>query len=139
MTASKSEQIIAAMVSALTGTTGVGGRIYRDRQEAISRAECPALVIEPAGEDHESTLAPYTDSTLLVIIHVLVNGAPTSTLADPTRVSLHSKLFADDMLGGLVHGIESAGCQWSLEPAEIGALLCTYRLRFRTLTNDLTQ
>lgn len=139
MTASKTERIIAAMVSALAGTTGVGSRIYRDRQEAISRAECPALVIEPTSEEHTSSLLPYTDSTLLVDIHVLVNGSPTSTVADPVRASLHSRLYVDDSMGGLVRGIESVGCQWSLEPAEIGVLVCSYRLKFRTLIADLTQ
>ena len=43
--ASKREQILAALKTKLTGTTGVAKRIYRSRPEAFSRAETPAIIL----------------------------------------------------------------------------------------------
>ena len=45
--ATKRETILAAIRTALTGTTGVGTRIYRSRVEPIAREESPAIVVEP--------------------------------------------------------------------------------------------
>jgi len=43
----KRESILTAIRTALTGTTGVGTRIYRSRVEPMAREESPALVVEP--------------------------------------------------------------------------------------------
>ena len=50
MTAIKRESIVAAVTSALAGTTGVSTRIYRSRAEAFARDEAPAIIIEPAAD-----------------------------------------------------------------------------------------
>lgn len=44
---SKREQILAAIRSKLTNTTGVGTRIYRSRVEPLARQESPAIIVEP--------------------------------------------------------------------------------------------
>jgi len=44
---SKREQILSAIATTLAGTAGVSTRIYRSRVDAMSRAETPALLIEP--------------------------------------------------------------------------------------------
>jgi hypothetical protein len=46
----KRETILAAVRTALTGTTGVSTRIYRSRVEPISRGESPAIVVEPVSD-----------------------------------------------------------------------------------------
>ena len=43
---SKREQILAKIKTNLSGTTGVGSRIFRSRSEPLTRAESPSLVIE---------------------------------------------------------------------------------------------
>ena len=136
---SKTEQILTAIKTALAGTTGVSARIYRDRYEALARNEMPALVIQPETEDQQLTTIPFTQSTLTVAIDVLISGSPLSTLADPTRVSLHSKLMADRSLGGLSLDVIPGGIQWDADSGEIGILRCNYQISFRTLTADLTQ
>ena len=139
MTASKSEQILAAAITAITPTAGISGPIYRDRYEAVSRGEMPAIVVLPQSEDQQEIVIPFTDTTLMVSVDIIINGAPLSTLADPVRVSMHQLLMADRTLGGLAHSIEPAGAQWDAESGEIGVLRCSYRFTFRTLTDDLTQ
>ena len=136
---SKTERILAAIQTTLAGTDGVGARIYRDRWEALARNEMPALVIHPETEDQQLTTIPFTQSTLTVAIDVLISGSPLSTLADPTRVSLHSKLMADRSLGGLAFDVIPAGVTWDADSGEIGILRCSYQISFRTLTADLTQ
>jgi hypothetical protein len=47
MTTTKREQILAAVASVLAAAAGVQGRVYRSRQEPLSRNESPSVVIEP--------------------------------------------------------------------------------------------
>ena len=44
--ASKREQILAALKTSLTNTTGVGTRVYRSRVAAVTRAESPAGALQ---------------------------------------------------------------------------------------------
>ena len=136
---SRTEQVLSAVQTTLAGTDGVGTRIYRDRWEALARNEMPALVIHPEAEDQQPTTIPYTQSTLTIAIDVLISGSPLSTLADPARVSLHSKLMADRSLGGLAFDVIPGGVTWDADSGEIGILRCSYQISFRTLTADLTQ
>ena len=139
MTLSKSEQILAAIEAALADTDGISGRVFRDRWEAVARNEMPCLVVEPLGEEPGLTSLPFTDYTVTVAVDILISGSPLSTLADPIRVDAHSRLMADRTLGGLTHSIDPGPSEWKGEPGEIGILSLSYRIPFRTLTEDLTQ
>ena len=57
--ASKREQILAALKTQLSGTTGVGSRIYRTRVTPTARNESPAIVIEPINDQPTVTSATY--------------------------------------------------------------------------------
>jgi len=139
VTLSKSERILAAIVTAITPTTGISSRVFRDRWEAVARAEMPCIVVEPLGEEPGIVSIPFTDYALTVAVDILVSGSPLSALADPIRVNLHSRLMADRTLGGLTHSVDPGPSEWKGEPGEIGILSLSYRVPFRTLTADLTQ
>jgi len=139
MTLSKAERILAAIVTAITPTTGISSRVFRDRWEAVARSEMPCLVVEPLGEEPGVVSIPFTDYVLTVAVDILVSGSPLSALADPIRVDLHSRLMADRTLGGLTHSVDPGPSEWKGEPGEIGILSLSYRIPFRTLTADLTQ
>lgn len=139
MTLSKAERILAAIATAITPTTGISSRVFRDRWEAVARSEMPCLVVEPQGEEPGIVSIPFTDYVLTVAVDILVSGSPLSALADPIRVDLHSRLMADRTLGGLTHSVDPGPSEWRGEPGEIGILSLTYRIPFRTLTADLTQ
>ena len=139
MTLSKAERILAAIVTAITPTTGISSRVFRDRWEAVARSEMPCVVVEPLGEEPGIVSIPFTDCVLTVAVDILVSGSPLSALADPIRVNLHSRLMADRTLGGLTHSIDPGPSEWKGEPGEIGILSLSYRIPFRTLTADLTQ
>ena len=141
MTAIKREQIIAAVATALVGTTGVSTRIYRSRAEAFARDEAPAIIIEPAADvpRGEPVSTCKIDWTLTVAIIVYTRGAIPDQLAAPIVGSLHSKLMADRTLGGLAMDIFPGTVDPQMEKADQPALwtVCTYNVRYRSSVTDL--
>ena len=140
--ATKREDILAAIKTALAGTTNVGTRIYRSRVEAVARAESPALVIEPLSDTPvQNTALPTLDWTLRVRISVIVRGTSPDNVADPTIQSLHSKIMADLTLGGEAIDVQPAQTTFNFFEADqpAGVIFCEYDVRYRTQVADLTQ
>ena len=134
--ASKREQIMAAIKTALTNTTGVGTRIYRSRVEAFNRNEAPALVIEP-GTDTAATEPVSTckiDWTLTVLVAVHTRGGIPDQTADPIIASVHSKLMADRTLGGLIMDIWPISVDPQFDKADAASCwtVCSYQVRYRS-------
>lgn len=137
---SKREQILTAVRTALTGTSGVGTRIYRSRQEAFARAESPAIVIEPVNDQALiETSLPTLTWALTVRIAVIVRGTTPDQLADPIVVSAHSKLMADTNLGGYAMDIAPQGVNFDMADADqtAGVIMCDYLIRYRTTLSSL--
>lgn len=134
------EAILAAIRTALTGTTGVGTRIYRSRVEPLARGEAPAIVVEPMNDVAEERTNPYLDWTMQVAVTVITRGLIPDQLADPIIESAHSKLLADVSLGGLAFDIIPASVQFELLEGDqpIGVTMMVYRVRYRTRLTDLT-
>lgn len=138
--ATKREMIMAAVRTALTGTTGVGNRIYRSRQEAFARSESPAIVVEPVNDQAIiETSLPTLTWQLTVRIAVIVRGLIPDQLADPIIVSAHSKLMADLTLGGYAMDIAPQGVNFDMAEADqtAGVIMCDYLIRYRTTLNSL--
>ena len=138
----KRENILAAIKTALTGTTGVGTRIYRSRVEPMSRAESPAIVIEPVSDNPvQNTSLPTLDWTLRVRIVVIERGTVPDQAADDTIQSLHSKMMADLTLGGHAIDVEPAQTTFQLLEADqpLGLIICEFEIRYRTKVADLSQ
>jgi hypothetical protein len=137
----KRESILAAIRTQLTGTTGVGTRIYRSRVEAFARSECPALVIEPISDEAsvETSLPTYT-WRLGVRVMVIVRGNIPDQLADPIVQSLHSRLTADLTLGGYAMDIVPSNVGFELVEGDqpTGVVMCDYRVLYRTTVSDLS-
>lgn len=138
--ATKREQILAAICTQLTNTTGVGTRIYRSRVEPIAREESPAIVVEPVEDDPaiETHLATLT-WTLTVLVTVIVRGPIPDQLADPIIESLHSKLMADYTLGGIAMDIMPGKTKFIMTDADgaAGEIQCLYRVMYRTALTNL--
>lgn len=138
----KRENILAAIKTALTGTTGVGTRIYRSRVEPMSRNESPAIIIEPVSDTPvQNTSLPTLDWTLRVRIVVIERGNIPDQAADDTIQSLHSKMMADLTLGGYAIDVEPAQTTFQLLEADqpAGVIFCEFEIRYRTKVADLTQ
>ena len=138
--ASKRESILDAVRTALTGTTGVSNRIYRSRVEPVSRAESPALVVEPLSDTAaQNTALPTLDWSMIVRITVIVRGAVPDQLADPIIQSLHNRLMADLTLGGYAIDIQPIGVTFNFTEADgaAGEIQCDYRVLYRTSVTNL--
>ena len=140
MTASRREQILAAVYNVLQGTTQVGSRIYRSRVEAFSREEAPAIVIEPGLDKAVEFSSCKLDWTLELIIAIYVRGTVPDTIADPITVDVNSKIMADRSLGGLVIDILPVMVDPQRDKGDLTSLwqVITYKVRYRTDAVDLT-
>ena len=117
--ATKRERILAAVKTALTGTAGVGTRIYRSRVDPLSRGESPALIIEPVSDTPEqNTSLPTLDWTLRIRVVVIERSTVPDQAADDTIEDMHSKLMADLTLGGLAIDIQPAQTSFELLEAD---------------------
>ena len=137
---SKREQILAAIRTALTGTTGVGTRIYRSRVEPLARNESPAVIVEPLNDICEqNTSLPTLDWALTVRVAVVVRANIPDQAADATVESLHSKLMADLTLGGLAMDIQPIRVEFQTVEADVpaGVVMCDYLVRYRTSVTNL--
>jgi len=137
----KREQVLAAIRTALTGTTGVGTRIYRSRVEPLARQESPAIVIEPVSDNAEqNTALPTLDWSLTVRIAVIVRGNVPDQLADPIVADMHSKIMADLTLGGVAIDVQPQSVDFELVEADqpAGVISCIYLVRYRTSVSNLS-
>lgn len=143
MTASITEQICGQAVAVVSAATGLP--TYRDRAEAVGRAEAPCVLVEPdtaVGDDQHSNCR--TAWTLLLRIIIIVRGGSVSTLADPYRVLIHRALMADPTLDGLATNLgppegNTPAVDWQNDggDAEPGLCILTYQVAHRSLTTDL--
>lgn len=136
----KRETILAAIRTALTGTTGVGTRIYRTRVTPVPREESPAIIVEPLSDSAAlQTHLATINWTMAVRITVIVRGVIPDQVADPIIASLHSKVMADPTLGGYAIDILPTGVNFAFTDADgaAGEIQCDYRVMYRTSLTDL--
>lgn len=133
------EQILAYMTTALAGTVQVGNRIYRSRVDAFSRAEAPAIIIEPSRDLAQTYSTCKLDWTLDVDVVVYVRGTITDQLADPIVLDLNSKLMADRSLGGLAIDIVPTSVSYERDKSDLSTLwqVNSYQVRYRTSAENL--
>ena len=140
--ASKREQILAKIRTNLTGTTGVGTRIYRSRVEPMTRGETPSLVLEFVTDEPTVNSATYLklDWTLRVRVVVVVRSQTPDTTADPTIESLHTKIVSDPTLGGLAIDVRPLTVTFDVVEADqpAGVISCEYEIDYRSSYNDLS-
>lgn len=146
---SRHEQAIAQIVTTLQATYGVGGRVWRDRAEALARSELPALVIYPENAPRLPETTCRDSWAMLVMVDILVDGGAVSQVADPIWCDVHALLMADPSLAGHSSGIEPfprnegnvPALQWIREAGDNqpGVLSTAWLVRIRTMGGDVTQ
>lgn len=137
----KREQVLTAIRTALSGTTGVGTRIYRSRVEPLARQESPAIVVEPVSDTAaQNTALPTLDWSLTVRVAIIVRGNVPDQLADPIVASAHSKIMADLTLGGYAIDVQPQSVSFDLIEADqpAGVIALEYLVRYRTSVTDLS-
>lgn len=127
-------------MTALAGTTLVGSRIYRSRNEPFARSEFPAIVVEPTADAAEQTTIATLDWQLGVRISVLVRGAVPDSVADPIVSDVHSKIMSDTTLNGYAIDILPTAVAFDLMEGDqpIGVISCDFVVRYRTNLNSVS-
>jgi hypothetical protein len=138
--ATKREQILSAIATALATTAGVSGRVYRSRVTAMQRAESPAIVIEPISDTPtQNTSLPTLDWRMRVRVTVIVRGDVPDQLADPIIESMHAKMVADLTLGGYAIDVQPDEVTYNMfdsdQPA--GVIFNDYIVQYRTSVASL--
>jgi hypothetical protein len=138
------EQILLALMAAVRPTAeGLGATVHRSPTVAISREQCPALVVFPESDAITERANDRVTRELTVRIVALARAVPPvapETEADQLLTAAHAALMADLNLGGLALGIREQECEWEVEDADAvaAAIPARYAITYRTLVSDLS-
>lgn len=137
---SKRENILARIVTALAGTTGVSTRIYRSRVEPLARGEAPALVVEPVSDSAEQDTVGTLMWSMTFRVAVIVRGAIPDQLADAALVDVHSKLMGDSTLGGYTINLLPTTVSFEMIEADqpAGVVSAEFVATYRTALNSIS-
>ena len=138
----KREVILTKIKTQLTGTTGVGTRIYRSRATPVSRDEGAVLIYEPMSDSCE-VRRNNIQWTLSVRLSIITRGTKTKTLdqaADPIVLSIHSKLISDVTLGGNAIDITPRNVSFDIVDGDqpSGVVSLDYIIIYQTEISDLS-
>ena len=138
------EQLLLAVLAAVRpAVTGLGATLHRSPTVAITRDQCPALVVFPESEAITERANDRVTRELTLRIVALARAVPPAspeTEADRLLTAVHAALFADGTFGGLALGLREQECEWDVEDADAvaAAMPARYRLTYRTLAQDLS-
>lgn len=137
------EQILQRMLTILEPiATANSATLHRSPTVALTREQCPALVLFPEAETVVQKANDRLVRELTVKIVALARAVPPQapeTLADQLMTQAHRALFADRNLGGLILSLQEESCDWDVEDADAiaAAIPVTYRLTYRTHQHDI--
>ena len=138
------EQILLAVLAAVRPhAQSFGATLHRSPTVAISREQCPALVVFPESESITERANDRVTRELIVRLVALARAVPPAmpeTEADRLLTAAHAALLADRNLGGLALGIREQECEWDVEDADAVAatIPARYCITYRTLDADLS-
>ncbi len=137
---SKREDILARIVAALAGTTGVSSRIYRSRVEPLARGESPAIVVEPVSDSATQDTLGTLQWVMTVRVAVIVRGIVPDQSADPIISDVHAKLMGDATLGGYVIDMLPTTVSFEMLEADqpAGVVSAEFAVTYRTALNSLS-
>jgi len=135
--------LLAVMAAVRPAAEGLGATLHRSPTVAISREQCPALVVFPESDAITERANDRVTRGLTVRIVALARAVPPAapeTEADRLLTAAHAALMADGNLGGLALGIREQECEWEVEDADAiaAAIPARYRITYRTLAADLS-
>ena len=142
------ERILLAVLDAVRAPVEtLGATLHRSPTVAISREQCPALVVFPESDAITERANDRVTRVLTVRLVAVARAVPPAipeTEADRLLTAAHAALFAafvaDGNLGGLCLGIREQECEWDVEDADAvaAAIPARYAITYRTLANDLS-
>jgi hypothetical protein len=149
---SKPEQIAQAITQALQDVPQVVG-VYRDRSDAFTREESPALLVECIDEDTQPLgggagpwlpIAQTDRNELRVAVTVVVRDPNWQQLADAVRIAAHARIARLIGPAGGPPGLASLRrqrCEWRVASADMpfGYVSQVYAIRYDSRAHDIDE
>ena len=138
------ERILQAVVAVLTPVaTGQAATVWRTPSVAITRDQCPALVVFPESESLADRANDRVTRELTVRITALARAVPpdlAETQADALLCAAHVALMGDVNVGGLALGIREVESEWEIDDADgvAASTSARYQITYRTLIADIS-
>lgn len=137
------EQILQAIVAVLTPVaTDQSATVWRTPSVAITREQCPALVVFPESESLGDRANDRVTRELIVRITALARAVPpdlAETQTDALLCAAHAALMSDVNLGGLALGVREVESEWEVDDADgvAASTSARYQITYRTLIADI--
>lgn len=140
------EQILQAILTTITPTaTALGASVWRSPTVALTREQCPALLLLPQSETLAERANDRVTRELTLRITVLVRSIPSvadktpESLADHLLCAAHATMMGDVTVGGLALSLRELESEWELDDADGVAysLSTQYQIHYRTLVSDM--
>ncbi len=137
---SKRETILARVVTALAGVSGVSTRIYRSRVVPLERNEFPALVVEPLADNPDVQSVNRITWVLTFAVSALVRSDTQETTLDPIMEDVHEQIIGDSTLMGMLVDLVPDGVDWQFIEADkpLGIATMRFRATYQTAYNSIT-
>lgn len=138
------ESVAARIAAVLTNTTAAGGTVYRDREDALTREESPAILVELIDEDTRALGGSglgggygrdgVDEDTDRVAVTYCVRDANWQQQADALRVQGHALLSGDAQLHTMVRNFRRDRCEWRPSSADVPFGYAAQIYAFKSLT-----
>jgi hypothetical protein len=140
MAFSKTELIIQYLMTLASGVQNIGGRIYRDRVQPLSRNEAPAIVIEPVSDIvTNSLISEVIDWQYVVRVLIIGRGQLPDQATDEIKNELYNLFMADRSLGGRVMDIIPLSIAYDFDGNDgvSGVTTLQFQIKHRTTSQSL--
>ena len=137
------ERILQALVARLNPVAmDQAATVWRTPSVAITRDQCPALVVFPESESLAERANDRVTRELTVRITALARAVPpdiAETQADALLCAAHVALILDVNLGGLALGVREVESEWEVDDADgvAASTSARYQITYRTLIADI--
>ncbi len=138
------ERILQAIVAVLTPVaTEQAATVWRTPSVAITRDQCPALVVFPESESLAERANDRVTRELTVRITAIARAVPPvlpETVADALLCAAHAALMVDTNLAGFALGMREVESEWEVDDADGVACSASarYQITYRTLIADIS-
>ena len=138
MTDTRRELILARLKTNLDAITGA--TCYRSRVEPLTRAETPAIILEPVSDQPSEEFPTVLQWELRVKVTVIVRANTPDGSSDTYSQQVHNLIMSDPSVNGYALEINPDRVEFSLFEADVplGIISMDFLIRYRSGRTNLT-
>jgi len=138
MADTRRELILARLKTNLDAITGA--TCYRSRVEPLTRAETPAIILEPVSDQPSEEFPTVLQWELRVKVTVIVRANTPDTSSDTYSQQVHNLIMIDPSVNGYALDIDPDRVEFSLFEADVPLAIISmdFLIRYRSGRTNLT-